>query len=98
LFGAVAVLITYLMFAWRGFKVAMLARDSFSTLLVVGLTSMFALQVFVIVGGVTRVIPLTGVTLPFISYGGSSLIANFVLLALILLVSDRARREELRDR
>jgi cell division protein FtsW (lipid II flippase) len=98
LFGAVAVLVTYLLFAWRGFKVAMLARDSFSTLLVVGLTSMFALQVFVIVGGVTRVIPLTGVTLPFISYGGSSLIANFVLLALILLVSDRARREEMRER
>jgi cell division protein FtsW (lipid II flippase) len=98
LFGAVAVLVTYLLFVWRGFKVAMLARDSFSTLLVVGLTATFALQVFVIVGGVTRVIPLTGVTLPFISYGGSSLIANFVLMALILLVSDRARREELRER
>jgi cell division protein FtsW (lipid II flippase) len=98
LFGAVAVLVTYLLFVWRGFRVAMLARDSFSTLLVVGLTSMFALQVFVIVGGVTRVIPLTGVTLPFISYGGSSIVANMVLLALILLVSDRARREELRDR
>jgi cell division protein FtsW (lipid II flippase) len=92
LFGAAAVLITYLLFIWRGFKVAMLARDSFSTLLVAGLTAVFALQVFVIVGGVTRVIPLTGVTLPFISYGGSSILANFVLLALILLVSDRARR------
>jgi cell division protein FtsW (lipid II flippase) len=94
LFGAAAVLLTYLLFIWRGFKVAMLARDSFSTLLVTGLTAMFALQVFVIVGGVTRVIPLTGVTLPFISYGGSSLLANFVLLALILLVSDRARRPQ----
>jgi cell division protein FtsW (lipid II flippase) len=92
LFGAAAVLLTYLLFIWRGFKVAMLARDSFSTLLVTGLSAMFALQVFVIVGGVTRVIPLTGVTLPFISYGGSSILANFVLLALILLVSDRARR------
>lgn len=92
LFGAAAVLLTYLLFAWRAFKVATLARDSFSTLLVSGLAAMFALQVFVIVGGVTRVIPLTGVTLPFISYGGSSILANFVLLALILLVSDRARR------
>ena len=92
LFGAVAVIITYLIFVWRGFKIAMLARDSFSKLLAVGLTSMFALQVFVIVGGVTRVIPLTGVTLPFVAYGGSSIIANFVLLALLLLVSDRARR------
>jgi len=94
LFGAVAVLITYLLFVYRGFKTAMLARDSFSTLLAVGLSAMFALQVFVIVGGVTRVIPLTGVTLPFISYGGSSIVANLVLLALLLLVSDRARRPE----
>lgn len=92
LVGAVAVLTTYLLFVQRGFKIALLARDSFSTLLAVGLSAVFALQVFVIVGGVTNVIPLTGVTLPFISYGGSSLLANFVLLALLLLVSDRARR------
>jgi cell division protein FtsW (lipid II flippase) len=92
LFGATAVILTYLLFAWRGFKTAILARDSFSKLLATGLTAIFALQVFVIVGGVTRVIPLTGVTLPFISYGGSSILANFVLLALLLLVSDRARR------
>ena len=92
LFGAAAVLVAYLMLIARGFKTAVLARDSFSTLLAVGLSSVFALQVFVIVGGVTRVIPLTGVTLPFISYGGSSIIANLVLLALLLLVSDRARR------
>jgi cell division protein FtsW (lipid II flippase) len=93
LLGAAAVLCTYLLAAERGFKIATLAKDSFSKLLAVGLTSVFALQVFVIVGGVTKVIPLTGVTLPFISYGGSSIIANFVLLALLLLVSDRARRE-----
>jgi cell division protein FtsW (lipid II flippase) len=92
LFGACAVLLTYLLFIERGFKTAMLARDSFSKLLATGLSAVFALQVFVIVGGVTRVIPLTGVTLPFISYGGSSIVANFVLLALLLLVSDRARR------
>jgi cell division protein FtsW (lipid II flippase) len=92
LFGATAILIAYLLFIYRGFKVAVLSRDSFSTLLAVGLSTVFALQVFVIVGGVTRVIPLTGVTLPFISYGGASIVANFVLLALLLLVSDRARR------
>jgi cell division protein FtsW (lipid II flippase) len=92
LFGAVAVLMTYLLLVARGFKTAMLARDSFSTLLATGLSAMLALQVFVIVGGVTRVIPLTGVTLPFISYGGSSIVANLVLVALLLLVSDRARR------
>jgi cell division protein FtsW (lipid II flippase) len=92
LFGAVAVLLVYLMFVWRGFKAAILARDSFSTLLATGLTAMFAIQVFVIVGGVTRVIPLTGVTLPFISYGGSSVVANLVLLALLLLISDNGRR------
>lgn len=92
LFGAAALLLTYLLLVARGFKTAILARDSFSKLLAAGLTSVFGLQVFVIVGGVTRVIPLTGVTLPFVSYGGSSIIANFVLIALLLLVSDRARR------
>ncbi|MCW2951807.1 MAG: cell cycle protein [Conexibacter sp.] len=96
LVGAAGVLMTYLLIVQRGFKVALLARDSFSTLLAIGLSSVFALQVFVIVGGVTNVIPLTGVTLPFVSYGGSSILANFVLLALLLLVSDRARRPDAR--
>ncbi len=93
LLGACAVLLVYLLIVERGFKTAMLATDSFSKLLATGLTAVFALQVFVIVGGVTKLIPLTGVTLPFISYGGSSIVANFVLLALLLIVSDRARRE-----
>ncbi len=92
LFGAVAILIAYLLFVYRGFQTAMLSSDSFSKLMATGLSAVFALQVFVIVGGVTRVIPLTGVTLPFISYGGASIVANFVLLALLLLVSNRARR------
>ena len=92
LFGAAGLLIAYMLFVARGFKTAILARDSFSKLLAVGLSSVIALQVFVIVGGVTRVIPLTGVPLPFVSYGGSSILANFVLIALLLLVSDRARR------
>ena len=93
LFGAVGVILVYLLIAARGFKVALLASDGFSKLLATGLTAVFAIQAFVIIGGVTRVIPLTGVTLPFISYGGSSIVANYVLLALLLLVSDRARRE-----
>jgi cell division protein FtsW (lipid II flippase) len=90
--GACGLLLVYLLFVERGLKVAMVAQDSFSKLLATGLTAVLALQVFVIVGGVTKVIPLTGVTLPFVSYGGSSIVANFVLLALLLLVSDRARR------
>jgi cell division protein FtsW (lipid II flippase) len=93
LFGACGLILVYLLIAARGFKVALLASDGFSKLLATGLTAVFAIQAFVIIGGVTRVIPLTGVTLPFISYGGSSILANFVLLALLLLVSDRARRE-----
>jgi cell division protein FtsW (lipid II flippase) len=92
LVGAAALLLTYLLFIARGLKTAMLARDSFSKLLAVGLSFVVAMQVFVIVGGVTRVIPLTGVTLPFVAYGGSSVVMNFVLLALLLVVSDRARR------
>jgi cell division protein FtsW (lipid II flippase) len=92
LMGACGLILVYLLFAERGFKIAMLSSDSFSKLLATGLSAVFALQVFVIVGGVTKTIPLTGVTLPFVSYGGSSIVANFVLLALLLLVSDRARR------
>src|SRR4051812_7552634 len=92
LVGACGVLLTYLLVVERGFKTAMIARDSFSKLLASGLAAVFGLQVFVIVGGVTRVIPLTGVTLPFISYGGSSILANFVLLALLLIVSNKARQ------
>jgi cell division protein FtsW (lipid II flippase) len=94
LFGACGLILIYLLVAARGFKVALLADDGFSKLLATGLTAVFAIQAFVIVGGVTRVIPLTGVTLPFVSYGGSSIVANFVLLALLLLISDRARRPE----
>jgi cell division protein FtsW (lipid II flippase) len=98
LVGACGVLLVYLLIVERGFRIATLATDSFSKLLATGLTAVFALQVFVIVGGVTKLIPLTGVTLPFISYGGSSIVANFILLALLLLVSDRARREVLEPR
>jgi cell division protein FtsW (lipid II flippase) len=93
LFGGAAVIVVALMFVARGFKAASMATDGFSKLLATGLTSVFALQLFVIIGGVTKVIPLTGVTLPFVSYGGSSIVANFILVALLLVVSDRARRD-----
>ena len=92
LFGASGVVLCYALIAARGFKTAVMAPDSFSKLLATGLTAVFVLQAFVIIGGVTKVIPLTGVTLPFVSYGGSSVIANMVLVALLLLISDRARR------
>ena len=93
LFGGCGLVLVYMLVTARGFKIALLADDGFSKLLATGLTAVFAIQAFVIIGGVTRVIPLTGVTLPFVSYGGSSILANFVLLALLLLISDRARRE-----
>jgi cell division protein FtsW (lipid II flippase) len=90
--GAAALLGVYLLLVARGLKTAVLARDSFSKLLATGLSFVIAMQVFVIVGGVTRVIPLTGVTLPFVAYGGSSVVMNFVLVAILLVISDRARR------
>ncbi|HEY3050223.1 MAG TPA: FtsW/RodA/SpoVE family cell cycle protein [Gaiellaceae bacterium] len=90
LVGSAALLLVYMLFCLRGFRVAMLAQDGFSKLLAVGLTFGFALQTFIIVGGVLRIIPLTGITLPFVSYGGSSVVANFILLAGLLLVSHRA--------
>jgi cell division protein FtsW (lipid II flippase) len=90
LFGSTAVLLLYLVLIGRGFRAALVRDDGFSKLLAVGLTSVLALQTFVIVGGVTRLIPLTGITLPFVSYGGSSLVANFVLLALLVRVSAAA--------
>jgi cell division protein FtsW len=90
LVGAAALLLVYMLFCLRGFRIALLAQDGFSKLLAVGLTFGFALQTFIIVGGVLRIIPLTGITLPFVSYGGSSVVANFVLLAGLLLLSHRA--------
>ena len=90
LMGVSALLLIYMVFALRGFRVSLAANDGFSKLLAAGLTFGFALQTFVIVGGILRVIPLTGITLPFVSYGGSSVIANFLVVAGLMLVSDRA--------
>jgi cell division protein FtsW (lipid II flippase) len=79
-----------MVFVVRGFRTALLAGDGFSKLLAAGLTFGFAIQTFIILGGIVRLIPLTGITLPFVSYGGSSVVANFVLLAGLMLVSNRA--------
>jgi cell division protein FtsW (lipid II flippase) len=92
LVGICGFLLVYMLFAARGFRIALLAQDGFSKLLAVGLTFAFTLQAFIIIGGIVRLIPLTGITLPFVSYGGSSIVINFVLLAGLLLVSDRANQ------
>ena len=96
LVGASALLLVYMIFVLRGVRIALLAEDGFSKLLALGLTFAFGLQTFIIVGGILRLIPLTGLTLPFVSYGGSSVVANFVLLAGLLLVSNRVNRDMLR--
>jgi cell division protein FtsW (lipid II flippase) len=88
LLGTVALLIAVLLFVGAGYRIAVEAERPFSKLFAAGLTTIIGVQTFVIVGGVTRVIPLTGITLPFVSYGGSSLIMNFVILALLLRISD----------
>ncbi|MFY9588504.1 MAG: FtsW/RodA/SpoVE family cell cycle protein [Actinomycetota bacterium] len=86
--GTLAILLLFGVLVARGFHIALRARDPFYTLLATGLTVIVGIQTFLIVGGVTRLIPLTGITLPFVSYGGSSIVANFVLIALLMRVSD----------
>jgi cell division protein FtsW (lipid II flippase) len=94
LVGAAALLLLYMAFVLRGFQIALAASDGFSKLLAAGLSFGFALQTFVIVGGILRVIPLTGITLPFVSYGGSSVVSNFLLVAGLMLISNRANRDK----
>ena len=97
LLGATAVLCAFVLMVGAGLRIALRADSPFDTLLATGLTTLLGIQAFIIIGGVTRVLPLTGVTLPFVSYGGSSLVLNYVLLALLLRVSDNSVRTTTRE-
>ncbi len=88
LLGSVGVVVAYLLMVGTGLRIALRAEAPFNKLLATGLTTILGIQSFIIIGGVTRLVPLTGITLPFVSYGGSSLIANYVLLALLIRISD----------
>ena len=91
--GLFAILALYLLFVSRGFRIGFAGQDDFGRLLGVGLSFVIALQVFIVVGGITRVIPLTGLTTPFLAAGGSSLVANWIIVALLLRLSDSVRNQ-----
>lgn len=95
LLGAAAVLLSYLLMVGAGLRIAIRTEDRFDKLLATGLSALIGIQAFIIIGGVTRVLPLTGITLPFVSYGGSSLLGSYVLLALLLRISDESNKREL---
>ncbi|MGH2775659.1 MAG: FtsW/RodA/SpoVE family cell cycle protein [Actinomycetota bacterium] len=93
LMGTAAVIVTFVLLIARGFRVALGCRNDFGQLLACGLTAIFAIQTFIILGGVTSTLPLTGITLPFMSFGGSSMLANFILWAIVIRISDQNASE-----
>jgi len=93
LMGAGALVLCFLLLVGQGFRIAVLHRDDFGQLLASGLTTILGIQTFIILAGVTRLLPLTGITLPFVSYGGSSLLSNFILIALLVRLSDQTARQ-----
>jgi peptidoglycan glycosyltransferase len=97
LVGTLGVLAAFMLLIGSAYRIAVDTVRPFAKVFAAGIATIFALQTFLIVGGVLRVIPLTGITLPFVSYGGSSLVANFILLALLIRISDDAMRARLRE-
>lgn len=97
-FGGAAIIILFFLIAYRCFKISVTAKDAFDKAVCLGLTLMFAVQTFIIVGGVIKMIPLTGITLPFVSYGGTSIVVNFISLGIIQAISARSERSTGGDR
>ncbi|SKA98484.1 cell division protein FtsW, lipid II flippase [Caloramator quimbayensis] len=93
LLGASALILLYILLVYRGLRTAIYAKDDYSRLVAVGISSMLAFQIFVVIGGVTKMIPMTGITLPFVSYGGSSMLLNFICLGVLQKISESGWKE-----